>query len=109
MSVFNYLGSGFLEAVYQDALEIEFIKRNIPFEREKKLPIIYEGQTLQHHYIADFFCYNNIIVETKAVKTLAEEHYAQVINYLKITNKQLGLLINFGSSSLQHKRIILTK
>ncbi len=105
MSVHNELGNGFLEAVFQEALEKEFQLRGIPFVRESELTILYKGQPLQKRYIADFICYNEIIVELKALSSLDPIHEAQVINYLKATNMQIGLLVNFGQSSLQHKRI----
>lgn len=97
MHVYNALGYGFLEAVYQEALELEFRKRNIPYEREKELKIIYEGQELRQTYRADFVCYGNIIVELKAVSKLDDVHRSQVYNYLKSTGYKLGLLYNFGN------------
>ena len=103
--VHNELGNGFLEAVYQEALEKEFIIQKIPYEREKLLPIMYKGELLSKEYYADFVCYGKIIVELKAVSRLENEHKAQVINYLKAMNKEIGLLINFGKSSLQWERI----
>jgi len=106
MEVHRILGAGFLEAVYQEALEKEFIMSNIPYEREKQLRISYKGQELSKYYVADFFCYENIIVEVKALSSLTNEHLSQVINYLKATNKDLGLLINFGQQSLQYKRVV---
>ena len=105
--VHRELGSGFLEVVYQDALEIEFKKRNIPYQREYQLPIFYKDTKLPRTYSADFLCYNKIIVETKAVRTLTADSYAQTMHYLKATKLRLGLLINFGESSLKVKRIIL--
>ncbi len=106
MEVHRTLGCGFLEAVYQEALEIEFQKQGIPCHREKVLEIQYKGIPLQKTYIADFVCYDKIIVELKALSSLSEEHYAQVLNYLKATGYRLGLLINFGAKSLEYKRII---
>ena len=96
MNVYNALGHGFLEAVYQEALEIEFIKRGIPYEREKELKIFYEGKELRQTYKADFVCYGDIIVELKAVAHLDDSHKSQVFNYLKATGFKLGLLYNFG-------------
>ena len=98
MKVYRTLGSGFLEAVYQEALEIEFNRLNIPYEREKELSITYNGLELKQTYKADFLCYNKIIVELKAVACLDNVHRAQTINYLKATNFKLGLLINFGDT-----------
>ena len=105
LEVHNELKSGFLEPVYQEALELEFQLQKIPYEREKKLNIVYKGRKLKKEYFADFFCYDNIIVELKAVSRLENEHKAQVINYLKAINKEIGLLINFGKASLQWERI----
>lgn len=96
MNVYNALGHGFLEAVYQEALELEFIKRGIPYEREKELKIFYEGKELRQTYKADFVCYGDIIVELKAVAHLDDSHRSQVFNYLKATGLKLGLLYNFG-------------
>jgi len=96
MNVYNNLGHGFLEAVYQEALELEFIKRGIPYEREKELKISYEGKELRQTYKADFVCYGDIIVELKAVAHLDDSHRSQVFNYLKATGFKLGLLYNFG-------------
>lgn len=107
MEVHKNLGCGFLEAVYQEALAIEFNRRMIPFEQEKHLKINYKDTVLQKEYIADFICYNKIIIEVKALSKLLPEHLAQTINYLKITNYKLGLLVNFGTTSLQYKRVLL--
>lgn len=108
MKVHRVLGAGFLESVYQEALEIEFHRQGIPFEREKELLIHYDGIELQQRYRADFVCYDNIIVELKAVSSLDNNHYAQVINYLKATKKKLGLLINFGNhEELIWERLVL--
>lgn len=96
MQVYNVLGHGFLESVYQEALAIEFTKRGIPYQREKKLKIYYDGKELQQTYRADFVCYDDIIVEIKAVSELDGSHRSQVYNYLKATGFKLGLLINFG-------------
>ncbi len=106
MEVHSKLGSGFLEAVYQEALVIEFEKRGIPFKQEEKLEIKYKDQTLSKYYEADFICYDKIIVETKAIKELSGIDEAQVINYLKATGLKIGLLINFGADSLEHKRLL---
>lgn len=96
MKVYNTLKSGFLEAVYQEALEIEFKKRGIPFEREKELTVFYDGVELKQTYRADFVCYGNIIVELKAVSQLDDTHRSQVYNYLCATGYKVGLLFNFG-------------
>ena len=105
MHVYNTLGIGFLEAVYQEALALEFTKRGIPFEREKELKIYYDGQELKTTYRADFVCYGDIIVELKAVSELDDSHRSQVYNYLKATGFKLGLLYNFGhADGLQYER-----
>ena len=96
MKVYNTLGCGFLEAVYQEALEIELDKRHIPYEREKELEICYDGIKLGKKYVADFVCYGKIILELKAVKELDDSHRSQLYNYLKATGFKLGFLINFG-------------
>ena len=96
MQVYGVLGNGFLEAVYQECLELEFQRREIPFVAQPALTLVYEGQTLKQLYKPDFVCYGKIIVELKAVTKLTNEHRAQVLNYCKATNFQLGLLFNFG-------------
>jgi GxxExxY protein len=106
MEVHRELGSGFLEAVYQEALALEFIRKDIPFKQEAKLEISYKEQTLSKYYEADFICYNKIILEIKAINELSSSHESQVINYLKATGFKLGLLINFGEESLEYKRLI---
>ena len=105
MTVHRELGCGFLEAVYQAALEREFQRKNIPFEREKRLPVYYQGEVIAE-YQADFVCYNEVIVELKALKNLSGTEEAQIINYLKATKLQRGLLVNFGSHSLEYKRFV---
>ena len=108
MEVYNQLGHGFLEAVYQEALEREFKSRGIPYEREKELTIYYKGEPLEQTYKADFICYEDIIVELKAVAMLQDSHRSQVYNYLRATKNKLGLLINFGNSdALEWERKVL--
>ena len=106
MEVHTRLGCGFVEHVYQDALEIEFITRNIPYEREKHMNIFYRGVPLKHDFYADFVCHGSIIVELKAVKELLAEHEAQVLNYLNISDYSVGLLFNFSKRSLEYQRFI---
>ncbi len=106
MEVHRELGSGFLEAVYQEALILEFNNQGIPHRSQQEIDIYYKEKLLNKKYISDFICYNQIIVELKTVEKLKSEHYAQVLNYLKATKCTLGILINFGSSSLEYKRII---
>ena len=106
--VYNTLGHGFLEAVYQEALEIEFKKRGIPYEREKELKITYDGVELKQTYKADFVCFDKIIVELKAVSELDDVHRSQVYNYLHASKHKLGLLLNFGCpDELEHERIVI--
>ena len=106
MEVHRLLGHGFLERAYQDALVIEFLPRNILFAREVELPILYKGQILPCGYRADFVCYDSIVVEIKALDHLSGTEEAQVINYLRASGFQRGLLINFGQTSLQFKRLV---
>ena len=109
MQVHGILGAGFLEEVYQEALEKEFIAAGIPYEREARLTIMYRGQPLEKKYFADFVCYGKIIVELKAVVALSDAHCAQVTNYLKATGYKLGLLVNFGNTEgLQYVRRVNT-
>ncbi len=106
MEVHATLGPGFLESVYQEAFAIELLSRKIPFDTEKRIDIIYKGVKFEKHFVADFICDNHVIVEIKALSALTNEHQAQVLNYLKATGIKVGLLINFGSNSLEHKRLI---
>jgi GxxExxY protein len=94
--VYREMGCGFLEPVYQECLEKEFSRRNIPFVAQKELQLIYKGERLRQMYKPDLICYGQIIVELKAVNKIAPEHKAQVINYLKATGMKLGVLVNFG-------------
>ncbi len=105
INVHKELGCGFFEKVYQEALELEFKAHGIPYKREQKLPIYYKGEPLHLDYIADFICYDKIVIELKAVTELTDIHFAQVLNYLKATKMDLGLLVNFGENSLHVERI----
>ena len=107
MEVHRELGCGFLEPVYQEAMELELASRSIPFSRQVELAIIYKGQTLKATYKADLICFENVIVELKALSCIGGIEDAQVINYLKATRFPVGLLLNFGCASLQYKRFVL--
>ncbi len=107
MEVHNQLGGGFREAVYQEALELEFVDHDLPFEREKRMKIKYKGQVLKKNYFADFLCFNEVVIELKAVSELTNIHKGQLINYLKASEKRLGMLVNFGPEKLEYKRFIL--
>ena len=105
--VYKEMGCGFLEAVYQECLEIEFQERGIPFDAQPTLKLNYKRRLLKQIYEPDFICYGGIVVEIKAIKCLADEHRAQVINYLKATGKQLGILVNFGHyPQIEHERFV---
>lgn len=95
--VYRQIGCGFLEAVYQECLEKELHLRSIPFVAQPELSLSYKGEALRQIYKPDLVCYNQIIVQLKAVKEIAPEHKAQVINYLRATGMRLGLLVNYGS------------
>ena len=105
--VYNTLGPGFLEAVYQEALALEFQDAGIPFEEQAGLRLSYKGRTLEQFYKADFVCFGNIVVELKAVSALAPEHLAQILNYLKATGMEVGLLVNFGHyPAIEIRRVV---
>ena len=105
MAVHTELGSGFLEKVYQEALAIEFSRRGIPFKKEYEIPIRYGGVYLKTHYRADFVCFDSVLVELKALSKIGKPEISQVLNYLKATSYNPGILINFGASSLEHRTI----
>jgi GxxExxY protein len=109
MEVANQLGCGFLEAVYQEALECELSERRIPYISQKEIQISYKGRTLKKEYVADFLCHELIIVEIKAIKAITTIEEAQLLNYLKATRLPLGLLVNFGSPQLEWKRYANTR
>lgn len=104
-TVHNELGCGFLEKVYQEALEVQLSEMDIAFEREKRLPITYHGKVLKCDYIADFVVDNKVIIELKAVTEMSPIFEVQTINYLRATGIKVGLLINFGIRQLQIKRL----
>jgi GxxExxY protein len=106
MAVHTELGCGFLERVYKAALPIEFEARGIVFSKEKRLPIEYKGRRLPLDYKVDFMCWQEILVEVKAVDAIHDRHVSQLINYLKASRLKRGLLFNFGATSLEHRRIV---
>jgi GxxExxY protein len=108
MEVHKELGGGFLEAVYQEALEREFTYQEIPYKSQPPVRIKYKGEPLKKKYEPDFICYDKVIVEIKAMDKLSSNEHAQIINYLKASELKVGLLINFGSKSLEHKRFVYT-
>jgi GxxExxY protein len=108
MEVHRQLGCGFLEPVYQEALAIEFSKRKISYSREVKLPVFYKQMRLNTPYRVDFICFDEVAVELKALTHLSGTEEAQLINYLKASGKEIGLLVNFGGRSLVYRRFILS-
>ena len=106
MAVHSELGHGFLEAIYHEALERELNLQGIPFSKEKKLPVYYKKHKLKSFYQPDFICYDSVIVEIKALRRLSSNEEAQLINYLKVSGLNRGLLINFGTKQLQYKRLV---
>ncbi len=104
--VHTILGSGFLEAVYKDALEHEFNLRGIPYARERKFEVNYKGKVLERYYNADFIVFDKIVLEVKAQKNVIEDHFKQSINYLAVSKLKLGLLVNFGEDNLKFKRVV---
>jgi GxxExxY protein len=107
MEVHRILGGGLLEAVYKEALEIEFKNHKIPFEREKEFKILYKEHLLNKKFYADFVVYGDIILEVKATKLIVDENIAQTLNYMSITKSKLGIIANFSMKSLQQKRLVL--
>jgi GxxExxY protein len=106
--VYKEMGPGFLEAVYQECLEIELSVRQIPFVPQRELRLTYKSRPLLQSFRPDVICYDKIIIEVKAVTQLADEHRAQVFNYLRATGMRLGLLVNFSSrSQLEYERIVI--
>ncbi len=109
MEVHKELGPGFLEAIYQEALEIEFTTRGIPFESQKELAIYYKGHRLKKTYAVDFLVYEKVVVELKALDHLTSKEESQLLNYLKATGLEVGVLVNFGAASLEWKRMVKTQ
>ena len=107
MEVHRNLGLGLLEIIYKDALKTEFKENNISFEREKEFAIEYKGKILPHKFYADFVENQDIILQVKAIKEFSNKHNAQVLNYLKLAQSEIGLLVNFQTKSLQYKRYAL--
>ncbi|MGE8555502.1 MAG: GxxExxY protein [Chryseobacterium jejuense] len=107
MEVHNSLGSGFSEIVYKDALEYEMNQADIIYEREKEYVVHYKGTVLPHKFYADFVVFDKIILEIKGTSDIADEHIAQAINYLKVSENKLALIVNFGEIKLNYKRIVL--
>jgi GxxExxY protein len=106
--VYRAMGAGFLESVYQECLAVEFRRRGLPFEALKSLPLSYKGEPLRQHFVADFICFDRIIIELKAARAIAPEHRAQTINYLRATGLKLGLLMNFGATPrVEIERLVL--
>lgn len=108
MEVHRQLGCGFLEAVYQEAFALELKNRGVPFSRELKFPVTYKGQLLNSYYRPDFICFGQVIVEVKALSKLGSIEESQLINYLKVTGYHTGLLLNFGTRSLEKRRFVLS-
>ena len=106
MEVHKILGKGFNEIVYKEALQYEFIKNNIPFEREKEYRIEYKDIVLSKHYFADFVVFDEIILEIKAISQLTSSDTGQTLNYLACSKNKIGLVINFGEDSVKYKRVI---
>lgn len=107
MEVHRNLGKGFLEIVYKDAIEYEFRKSKIAFEREREFAVQYKNIVLPHKFFADFVVLGKIILEVKSGSIITDEHIAQTLNYLKVSGLKLGLLVNFGQLSLKYKRVVL--
>lgn len=106
MEVHKEMGCGFLEAVYQEALGIEFESQEIPFKAQPTIEIFYKGKLLEKKYQPDFICFDEILVEIKALEQLSGIEESQIINYLKATGFKVGLLVNFGSKTLEYKRFV---
>jgi GxxExxY protein len=108
IEVHRQLGCGFLEAVYQEAFQQELLERKNPFQREVHIPVFYKSVRLADDYRADFICFDSVVVELKAIQSLTGTEEAQVINYLKATRREVALLLNFGSKSLEFRRFVFS-
>jgi GxxExxY protein len=108
IEVHRQLGCGFLESVYQEAMALELTARKIPFRREVEIPVFYKDERLNASFRADFLCFDSVIVEIKALAKFSGVEEAQIINYLKATGFEIGLLLNFGTLSLDHRRLVLS-
>ena len=108
INVHKKLGNSFSEAVYQQALEKEFLQANIPFEPQKEVPIYYNGEPLNEFFKVDFLCFNSVLLDIKSVRSIQEDMTQQVLNYLKSSHIEIGMLINFGEQSLKWKRLVHT-
>ena len=109
MEVHSVLGCGFLEAIYQEALALEFTMRGIPFTREVGIPVFYKGRQLSSVYRADFMCFGSVVVEIKAIDRMGLFEEAQIIHYLRATEQSVGLLLNFGGKKLEFRRFAFSK
>jgi GxxExxY protein len=108
IEVHRQLGCGFLEPVYQEALALELTQRCIPFDAQHKYTIEYKGKILESYYKPDFICFESVVVELKALSRLSSIEESQLINYLKVSGHEIGLLLNFGARSLEKRRFVLT-
>ncbi len=106
IAVHNYLGNGFLEIVYKDALEIELERSGISFQRERKYEVVYKGVHLPHYFVADFIIENTIILEVKGQSQISDVFVAQTLNYLNVSGKDLGIIVAFGADRLISKRLV---
>ena len=106
MEVHRELGHGFLEIVYKDALELLFCQSDIPYEREKEYNVVFKNVILPHKFYADFVVYDKIILEVKSAAGLVDDHISRTLNYLKVSENKLGLLVNFGRMQLEYKRLV---
>jgi GxxExxY protein len=107
MEVHNRLGRGYSENIYKDALQIELRHKNVPFQREQKFAVLYRDEILPHHYLADFVAYDKIILELKSVTALTDAHFAQTLNYMRVSGCRVGLLVNFNADRLEYERFVL--